>query len=140
MALNNGCKVDYEEVKSKDVYQTSDLGFSQAIQVNGLLFTSGQVGWDKNYQFIGNGSFEEQLKQSIYNLKEIANAGNSSLENIILLRIYVKNLDSEKRALINQYLKAEFETVKPASTLLGVNSLAREDLLIEIEMIAKTID
>ncbi|MCR9248937.1 MAG: RidA family protein [bacterium] len=124
-------------VESKEVYLTEQFGFAQGIVSDGFLFTSGQVGWDKNYQLVGT-SFEDQIKQSFTNLEKIVKASGGSFDDVLHIRFYVVDLDEEKRKMVSHCMQKCFSShYKPASTLLGVQSLAKEDLQIEIEMIAK---
>lgn len=127
-----------EMIKTSDVYQTHPFGFSQGIVANGFLYSSGQVGWTTDFQIPEDGSFEAQLNQSLLNIANIVKAGGSSMAEVVLLRFYVKQLDSTKRILIGTYLQKYFPNdYKPATTLLGIETLAQENLLIEIEVIAK---
>jgi len=125
-------------IETKQVYQTKQFGFSQAVTTgNELLFISGQVGWNTNHELTGNRSFTAQLHQSFINIKKILEIRNSEFKNIVMMRIYVKQLDKAKRIIISQYIKSIYpNSYKPASTLIGVETLAREDLQIEVEIIA----
>lgn len=139
LTLISGCKTNLTMVDSTNLYKTSPFGFSQAVEANGLLFTSGHVGWDKTYKLTNKGSFEDQVIQSFSNVKTTIEAGNSSMDKIILIRFYVKELNAQKRGIVGQYLKQYYPTIyKPATSLIGVSRLAREELLIEMEAIAKT--
>jgi enamine deaminase RidA (YjgF/YER057c/UK114 family) len=136
----SGCATGIRMVQTPAVYTTHARGFSQAVAASGLLFASGQVGWNTAYRLTGTGSFDDQLRQSFINIAGLAKAGNSSVENILLLRFYVKDLDDAKKAGIGFYMQQYFpQAYKPATTLLGVQALARPELLVEIEMIAKII-
>lgn len=133
-----GCSTKITMVNSKEIYQTAQLSFSQAVAANGLLFASGMVGWDAGYQLTGRQDFEEQMKQSFINLKNLLKAAKSSFSRVVFIRFYVKGMDASKRAIVGKYMTAYFPgTHKPGSSLLGVEALARENLLVEIEIIAK---
>tara|TARA_B100000508_G_scaffold104304_1_gene82629 strand:- start:10336 stop:10770 length:435 start_codon:yes stop_codon:yes gene_type:complete len=120
------------------VYQTTALGYSQAIVHGDLLFSSGMVGWDIHHELIDNKGFTDQVNQSFFNLNQILKSENHDMESIIHLRFYVVDLNETKRSIIGLFLKKYFPNKhKPATTLLGVESLARKELLVEIEMIAK---
>lgn len=130
-------------ISTDQVYPTTHFGFSQAIVSDGIIYTSGQVGWDKNYNLpkieSESSLFETQVKQSFLNIEQILKAGNSSMNQVIMLRFYVKDLDDAKRIIIGRYLKNFYPThYKPATSLLGVAQLAQKGLFIEIEAIAKT--
>ncbi|MGB3589702.1 MAG: RidA family protein [Tunicatimonas sp.] len=139
LVMNVGCQQDIITVETEKAYKTQHLGFSQANIYSGLLFTSGQVGWDTNYSLTGTESFEDQLNQTFNNLGAILEKGGSAFSDIILIRIYVKDLDQEKRAKVSDLIEKYYpDLYKPASSLIGVATLAREDLLVEIEIIART--
>ncbi len=132
------CNSKIISLETSEVYKTQELGFSQANIVEGILFTSGQVGWDTDYKLTGDKSFNEQLKQTFVNLENILQKGNCTFDNVILIRFYVKDLNNSKRTEIGEIIKKYFpNTYKPNSTLIGVAELARKNLLVEIEIIAK---
>jgi enamine deaminase RidA (YjgF/YER057c/UK114 family) len=135
--LNMSCKKEPHMIESEEAYQTYSLGFSQAVKAGGLIFLSGQVGWDKSFKLTGS-SFQDQLDQSFLNVGQILEEAHSTFDQVVLIRFYVKDLDTQKRSWINQALSGKYQShYKPATTLIGVETLAREDLLIEIEVIAK---
>lgn len=124
-------------INSAEVYSTGEKGFASAIQFGNLVFTSGQVGWDINHRLTGSGSFLEQLEQAFKNCKNLIETAGCALEDVIMIRFYVKDLNPSKRIAVNQILTKYYaNTQKPATTLLGVECLARKDILVEIEMIA----
>lgn len=124
-------------IQTDSVYQTTNHGFSQAITSNGIVYTSGIVGWDTNYQLTGNGYFEDQTKQCFKNLVQILEAANSSMEDIIHLRIYVTEMKEENKLIITNILKLHYpNTYKPTTTLICVKSLARDNLKVEIESVS----
>lgn len=137
--MNNSCSNNIISIESKSVYKTQDMGFPQANIYNGLLFTSGQVGWDTNFKLTGTGSFRDQLTQTFVNINQILKESGSNFDDVIMMRIYVVGLNKQKRMEVGNIIKKHYSnTHKPASSLIGVNILAREDLLVEIEIIAKT--
>ncbi len=124
-------------IETDEVYLTRQYGFSQAILADGFLFTSGQVGWDTNYQLAGS-SFSDQVDQTLKNIDCILKRSGGTFSDVVQIRFYVKDLDMNKRNTLNTCISKYFPThYKPASTLLGVSSLAHEDLEIEIEIIAQ---
>jgi 2-iminobutanoate/2-iminopropanoate deaminase len=133
-----GCNNKICMVNTKEIYQTQQLGFSQAVTGNGLLFASGMVGWDTGYQLTRSQNFEEQTKQTFINLEKLLKAAKSSFQQIVFIRFYVKMMDTSKREIVGKYMKQYFSgDYKPGSSLIGVETLARENLLLEIEIIAK---
>ena len=134
-----GCNKEIVQFNTEKAYNTAQFGFSQAVSYNNLLFLSGQVGWDLNYQLTNDGLFAEQLAQSLTNIETILTHAESAVDQILMMRIYVKALDNSKKELISESLKSYFQSQhQPATTLIGVDVLARENLLIEIEVVAQT--
>jgi enamine deaminase RidA (YjgF/YER057c/UK114 family) len=77
------------------------------------------------------------VTQVMENLKTALAAAGASLRDVVKLNYYVVNLNPEKLSTIrevrNKYISAEHP---PASTLVGVTALAREEFLIEVEVVA----
>lgn len=124
-------------IESSAVYNTSKFGFSQAVIHDGLIFGSGQAGWNNEHTLVGQ-EFKMQLNQTILNIENILIEVNSNWDDVIHIRFYVVDLTEDKRMTIGSFLRGEFnKEYFPASTIIGVESLAREELELEIEFIAK---
>ena len=106
--------------------------YSQAVQYEGLLFISGQIGIDP---ISGNlsASLETQTKQAMENLKAILAQANMSFEDVVQTRIYLKEIgDFEK---VNEIYAGYFEANYPARSTLQAAALPK-NAQIEIEMMA----
>ena len=138
LVILSSCRSKLTTIESWNVYPTRQYGFAQAVVYDKVIYSSGQVGWNKDYFFTGNSDFQAQFKQSLHNIEQILAEVNGDWQDIIHLRFYIIGLDSSKRELVGKFLKATFQKAyKPATTIIGVTSLARENLLIEIEFTAK---
>lgn len=112
--------------------------FSQIVKVDGgnLVFISGQVAFDKEGQVQG-ADFDTQLKQSLFNVGIALSEVGSNWEDVVQMKIYVVDLKPEHRFLIGIALDELYESSSPpANTLIGIQSLARKDLKVEIEVVA----
>lgn len=102
-----------------------------------LIFISGQIALDAQGQLVGKGDLRAQTKQVFENLKIALASAGAGFSDIVKTTMFVVNYKAEMRpALVevrSQYLPKENP---PASTLVGVTALAREDLLLEVEAIA----
>ena len=113
--------------------------YSQVVQVSGetLLYLAGQVAWDADGKTVGVGDLQAQAHQAFKNVDSVLAAAGSNFSRVIKLTIYVVNYQPEQRQMVmdaaSQFVDSQH---LPASTLLGVQSLARPDLLIEVEAIA----
>ena len=129
-------KIKKKCINPNDLFNSQQYGFSQIV-VAGTgknVFISGQVAWDENLKIIGKGDLTKQTEKSLDNLKAAVNSAGGTLDDIVLLRIYIVNYKKEYGLVINQGLKKYFGTESPpASTWISVQGLADEDFLIEIE-------
>lgn len=113
--------------------------YSQLVTVSGgkLLVLAGQVAWDTDGNVVGANDLRAQTEQAFKNIQAILASQNADFSNIIKFTIYVVDLQPDKRLTILDVLKTYVDMDNPpANTLLGVQALAREELLIEIEVLA----
>jgi len=102
-----------------------------------LVFVAGQVALDKDGNVVGKGDLAAQTRQVYLNLKTALAALGSSPKDIVKTVTYVVGYNPAQLPALREARQAFYETAEPpASTLVGVQALAREDFLIEIEAIA----
>lgn len=114
--------------------------YSHAVTVKGagkLIFLAGQTAHNAQGELVGPGDLRAQAIQVFENLKTALAAAGATLGDVTKYTTFIVNYSPELRGVMGEvraiYLPAENP---PASTLLGVQSLAREGMLIEIEAIA----
>ena len=113
--------------------------FSHAAAVKGgvTVYISGQISLDKDGKLIGKGDLAAQTRQVFENIRLILDDAGGSFNDVVKITQYVVGLKPEHRAIItevrNRYLN---QTHPPASTMVGVDALVVEGLLIEVEAIA----
>ena len=97
----------------------SDLPFSPAIIVGDFMYVSGQASVDPNHGTIIVGSFEEEMRRSIENMKAILEAGDLSLDHVINVKSYVGRQEDlgQYNAIYAEYFSAPLPT---RSTIIGV--------------------
>jgi 2-iminobutanoate/2-iminopropanoate deaminase len=97
----------------------SDLPFSSAIIAGDLMFVSGQASIDPERGVIISGSFEEEMRRSIENLRSILEAERLSLDNVINVKSYVAEQSdlAEYNKIYAEYFSAPLPT---RSTIMGV--------------------
>jgi reactive intermediate/imine deaminase len=112
-------------------------GFSQVVKVTGgaTVYLAGQVALDSSGQLVGRGDFGAQAEQVFENLKAALAAAGADFSHVVKLTIYL--LDHSQLPVFQQ-VRDRYVNVQapPASTLVEVRSLARDEFLIEIEAIA----
>lgn len=105
--------------------------YSQAIVVNNLIFTSGQIPLLPNGEFLDS-NIAEQTHQVCKNLKAILEAAGSGLENTIKTNVYIS--DMSYFIQFNEVYAIYFSH-KPARSTVAVKELPKGSK-IEIECIA----
>lgn len=123
-------------VNPKKLFNSAQYGFSQLVisKTSGKLFyTSGQVALDAEEKIVAN-DIAGQTRQCLVNLSLAVEAAGGNLNDIMMLRIYFVTNSHFKTEEIGAVLREFFGTENPpASTWVGVSSLARTEFLIEIE-------
>ena len=106
--------------------------YSQAIEYNGLIYTSGVIGVNPVTGKVG-ATIEEQTTQVFENLKGLLADAGSSLDQAIKTTVFIKNMDDFGK--VNEIYSTYFTGAFPARSCVEVARLPK-DLLIEVEVTA----
>ena len=106
--------------------------YSQAIEVNGMIYTSGVIGVDPKTGIAGE-TIKEQTTRVFENLKGLLEDAGSSLDQAIKTTVFIKNMDDFGK--VNEIYASYFSGAFPSRSCLEVARLPK-DLLIEVEVIA----
>lgn len=124
-------------VMTKDIVQTCSapqaIGpYSQAVKAGGFMFVSGQLPLDPVSGQIPSG-ISAQTRQALENLKAILEAGGSSLDRVVKVNLYIRDMGNFHaiNAIYGEYLGDS----RPARACVEVNRLPK-DCDIEIEAVA----
>ena len=107
--------------------------YSQAIEVNGMVYTSGVIPINPATGELVTGSAEAQAEQAISNLAALLEAAGTSMSNVVKTVVFIKNMDDFGK--INEVYAKYFEAPYPARSCVEVARLPK-DVDIEIEAIA----
>ncbi len=107
--------------------------YSQAIEVNDMIFTSGVIPVNPETGEIPQG-VEAQADQAIKNLSNLLEASGSSTEKVIKTTVFIKDMNDFGK--INEIYAKYFTGVYPARSCVEVARLPK-DVLMEIEAIAQ---
>jgi 2-iminobutanoate/2-iminopropanoate deaminase len=115
--------------------------YSQAIKVNDLVFTAGQLGMDPATGKFAGDDVVSQTQQAMRNLKAVLEASGSSVRQIVKTTIFVTDLGAFKdvNAAYGQFLTDEGVASPPARSTVEVAALPLGGL-VEIETIATLED
>lgn len=107
--------------------------YSQAVEVNGMIYTSGIIPINPVDGTLVTGSVEEQAEQALKNLKALVEESGSSMEQVIKTTVFIKDMNDF--AKINEVYARYFTDNYPSRSCVEVARLPK-DVLIEIEAIA----
>lgn len=107
--------------------------YSQAIRINDIVFTSGQIPLDPSTGTIVGNEITAQAEQVMKNLMEVLAAAGTKQENTIKTTCFLSNMDDF--AAFNE-VYAKYFTEKPARSCVAVKTLPK-NVLCEVEVIAK---
>lgn len=107
--------------------------YSQAMILDGLIYTSGQIPLTKNGDFV-EGDIKTQAKQALENLKQVLESAGSSLSKVIKTTVFLSDMDNFNG--LNEVYAEFFGNHKPARSTIAVKTLPK-NALVEIECIAK---
>jgi enamine deaminase RidA (YjgF/YER057c/UK114 family) len=114
--------------------------FTHTVAVEGggtLAFVSGQVSYDRDGVVVGKGDMRAQAEQVFASLGHGLKAAGAGWRDVVKMNGYMVGMSPERVNLYRE-VRARYLDPKamPASTLVGVERLVHEDLLLEVEVIA----
>ena len=121
------------------LFPSTEFGFAQVVtsRQDKFVHCAGQTAWDKDMQIVGVGDLAIQLEQAFENVRLALDAAGATPNDVVRITIYVVNYKTEQIEIIGQMMNSFFDKDHlPASTLVGVQSLALPEFLVEIEVTA----
>ena len=100
--------------------------YSQAIRCGDTVYLSGQIGLDPATMQLVEG-IDAQIHRVFQNLRAVADAAGSSLNDVVKLNIYLTDL--AHFAKVNEIMATYFHQPYPARAAVGVASLPRNALV-----------
>lgn len=107
--------------------------YSQAVEINGLIFLSGQLPVDPATGEFPAGGIKEQTEQSFKNIKAILTEAGLTTDNIVKTTVLLANIADFTS--MNEVYAAQFGATFPARSAFAVKDLPK-GALVEIEVIA----
>lgn len=116
----------------------SAFGHSQItiVEPSRLAFISGQVAWQAGTSEVP-GDLAQQAGLVIANARTALEAAGATPADLVMVRIYVVNLSSERLQTVMPILLDFLDGARPSLTGIGVAALAGPELQLEIEMVAR---
>ena len=109
------------------------VGYSRAVRVGNVIEVAGTTAMDGNV-LVGEGDVYAQAKFIFEKIEKALQQLGSSLKDVVRTRMFVINITDWE--LIGKVHGEFFKTIKPVATMVQVQRLIDEKLLIEIEVTA----
>jgi 2-iminobutanoate/2-iminopropanoate deaminase len=107
--------------------------YSQAIEVNGFIFASGQLPIDPATGEFAEGGVKEQTRQSLTNASRILESAGVDLSHVVKTTVFLA--DMADFVAMNEVYSSFFKAPFPARSAVAVKALPK-GALVEIECIA----
>jgi 2-iminobutanoate/2-iminopropanoate deaminase len=115
-------------------------GFVQANEIantHRMLFTAGIVSVDGDGNLLYPGDMENQMNQILNNMELLLDQADFKLSDVVRFTYYTTDIQSFIQAAQHVLIKRlQRAGCKPATSLIGVDSLFHPDSVIEIEAVA----
>jgi enamine deaminase RidA (YjgF/YER057c/UK114 family) len=125
-------------LKPKELFDTRF--FSHAVAVEGatrLVYVAGQVSYDRDGIVVGKGDMRVQCEQVFASLTHALRAAGAGWGDVVKLNAYLVDMSPDSLNVYRE-VRARYLDPKqlPASTLVGVQRLVHDELLLEVEAVA----
>ena len=107
--------------------------YSQAVEANGFVFASGQLGINPATGEFVEGDVQAQTRQALTNARAIMNEAGLDLNNVIKTTVFLS--DMVNFAAMNEIYSEFFSEPYPARSAVAVKTLPK-NALVEVECIA----
>ena len=108
--------------------------FTNVVRAGRLVFVSGCVATDENGKTVGGNDIVAQTRQVHENIKRCLAAAGATFADVCKVTVFLRNVGDREK--VNTVRQQYFGAHRPASTLVEISRLVRDDLLIEIEATA----
>jgi enamine deaminase RidA (YjgF/YER057c/UK114 family) len=114
--------------------------FTHAVAVAGarkLVYVAGQVSYDRDGKVVGKGDMRAQAAQVFESITRALKAAGAGWGDVIKVNGYMVGMDAGRLAAYREVRGRYLDAKRlPASTLVGVDRLVHQDLLLEVEVVA----
>lgn len=136
LAIFTSCEKD-ETMEKKIIYTEKapmPIGpYYQAVEVNGTLYLSGQIGIDATVGDLVQSSAEDQYRQVFKNIGYVLEAAGYSYSDVVKSTVFI--LDMNNFSLFNTIYAEYFHEPYPARSVVEVSALPK-GALVEMEVVA----
>lgn len=122
-----------EVVNPDGLIDSTSIGYNQAIVEDGTFYMSGQVGWDEDFELAGD-DIQSQTRKAFENIETLLEEVDRSLTDATKVTAHIVNPHDRNDGFFEVWDEMYPEPPYPCLTILGVDQLAQEGFLVEIEV------
>ena len=119
--------------KSLEFQPRPTFPYSPGARGGNMVFTAGQVAWDKTGNLIGINDVRAQTVQTLANVEAVLKEGGAELSDVVKCNVYLKDMNDFQ--IMNEEFAKLFPDNPPARTTVQT-PMAEPEMLVEIEAIA----
>ena len=119
--------------KSLEFQPRPTFPYSPGARGGNMVFTAGQVAWDKTGNLIGINDVRAQTVQTLANVEAVLKEGGAELSDVVKCNVYLK--DMKDFQIMNEEFAKLFPDNPPARTTVQT-PMAEPEMLVDIEAIA----
>ena len=108
--------------------------FTHVVRAGRIVFVSGCVATDGAGRLVGGNDVVAQARQTHENIKRCLTAAGATFGDICKVTVFLRDINDREK--VNTVRKEYFGAHRPASTLVEISRLVRDEYLIEIEATA----
>ncbi|MEQ1560584.1 MAG: RidA family protein [Methyloglobulus sp.] len=112
-----------KEIVNTDLAPQAIGTYSQAINVNGTVYLSGQIPLVPETMQLVEGDIDAHIAQVFDNLKAVAEAAGGNLSDIVKLNVFLTDLSNFP--IVNEIMGRYFQAPYPARAAIGVAALPK---------------
>ena len=108
--------------------------FTHVVRAGRIVFVSGCVATDAQGRVVGGSDIVAQARQVHENIKRCLAAAGATFADVCKVTVFLRDVNDREK--VNTVRREYFGAHRPASTLVEISRLVRDDYLIEIEATA----
>ncbi len=107
--------------------------YSQAIEINGMIFASGQIPINPATGNLVEGGIQEQTRQALTNASEVMKAAGVDMTHVVKTTVFLADMNDF--VAMNEIYATFFTAPFPARSAVAVKALPK-GALVEVECVA----
>jgi 2-iminobutanoate/2-iminopropanoate deaminase len=108
--------------------------FTHVVRAGRIVFVSGCVATNGEGRLVGGNDVVAQARQVHENIKRCLAAAGATFGDVCKVTVFLRNIGDREK--VNTIRKEYFGSHRPASTLVEISRLVRDEYLLEIEATA----